>query len=350
VTRICLWLVGLAAVSAGLAGCGGERGQSTASHQREPSTAAETAKARVLVEGPDGSTKLKVTLAGEAGGESAGLVLADRRGYFRDVGLDVWVGAPLDPGRPVQYVAKGIDDFGVTQQPQISIGNEKGASVVAVGSLVSRPTETMIWLQRSGIGGIADLRGKRIGFPGVPFQKDFLETVLARAGLTLDDVQLRNVGYRLVSSLLAGEVDAIFGGSWNLEGVEPELREAKPVITRVQDLGIPDYEESVVMTRTEIVEDHPEVVRKFMSAVARGTAAAIAEPGAASQALFIATGGAPDYYREAREAELKATLPLLSRSGHMNPQRAGDLVDWMFEEQMLERRPSLDELLTNAYR
>ncbi|HEX6780745.1 MAG TPA: ABC transporter substrate-binding protein [Solirubrobacterales bacterium] len=349
-TRICRWLAGLTAAAALLAGCGGGEEQSTASHQREPSTVAETAKAHDLAEGPDGRTKLKVTLDGEPGAENVGILLAARRGYFRDVGLDVWVGGPLDPSRPVQYVAKGIDDFGVTQQPQILVGNEKGASVVAVGSLVSRPTAALIWLEGSGIGGIADLRGKRIAFQGVPFQKDFLETVLARAGLTLDDVRLRNVGYETVPLLLAGQVDAIFGPSWNLEGVDPELQEAKPVITRVADLGIPAYEESVVMTRTEIVEDHPEVVRRFMSAVTRGTAEAIAEPKAASQAIFIASGGRPDYHPEAREAELKATLPLLSRSARMNPRRAEDLVDWMFEKRMLERRPSLGELFTNAYR
>ena len=33
----------------------------------------------------------------------------------------------------------------------------------------------------------------------------------------------------------------------------------------------------------------------------------------------------------------------------MNPEQAGDLVDWMHEEGMIQRRPSVSELLTNDY-
>ena len=54
----------------------------------------------------------------------------------------------------------------------------RGAQVVAVGSLISDPTAAMIWLEKSHIGGIADLKGKTIAIPGLPFQKSFLQSIL----------------------------------------------------------------------------------------------------------------------------------------------------------------------------
>ena len=68
---------------------------------------------------------------------------------------------------------------------------------------------------------------------------DFLQSFLARGGLTLDDVEVRRVGYELVSALTDGEVDAIFGGSWNIEGAVLEARGLKPVITRFEATASP---------------------------------------------------------------------------------------------------------------
>jgi putative hydroxymethylpyrimidine transport system substrate-binding protein len=321
------------------AGCGGG-GEEAVTGKASVSTQEDSAANR----------SLRVSLDDVEGAENVGIVMAVKRGYFEDVGLDVWAGSPLEPSRPVQYVAKGIDDFGVTQQPQVVIGKEKGADLVAVGSLVSQPTAAMIWLKGSKIGGLADLKGKTIGFPGVPFQKGMLQAVLSRVGLTLEDVQVRNLRYEMASGLVEGRVDAIFGGSWNLEGVELETAGAEPVITRVQELGVPDYEEGVVVAPADLVDENPQLIRDFMSAVARGTQAAIQDPKAAAAAIKEAIGAVPDLHRKDREAQLKATLPLLSRSGYMSPDRARGLVDWMYEEELIKRRWPPEALLTNAYR
>jgi putative hydroxymethylpyrimidine transport system substrate-binding protein len=151
-----------------------------------------------------------VTLDGHEGPENVGILMAQQRGYFTDARLSVSILTPVLPARPVQYVVTGQDDLGVTQEPQLVLAKSKGAPVIAVGSLVHRPTAAMIWLKRSHIGGIADLKGKTIAIAGVPFQELFLANVLAFGGLTLDDVKVANVGYELVPALVSGRADAIF--------------------------------------------------------------------------------------------------------------------------------------------
>jgi putative hydroxymethylpyrimidine transport system substrate-binding protein len=290
-----------------------------------------------------------VSLDNIEGPENAAILMAIKRGYFEDVGLDVWAGSPLEPSRPAKYVSKGIDDFGVAQMPQVAVANEKGASVVAVGSLIPQPTAAMIWLKGSGIHGIADLRGKTIGTAGVPFQKGFLETVLARAGLTLDDVQVRGVGYELVPDLLNGSVDAIFGGSWNLEGAELESLGEQPVITRAQELGLPDYEEFVVIAPKDLVAEDPQLVRDFMTAVNRGVTATVEDPKAAVDAIVKSIGAVPELHRKEREAQMRATLPLLSQSGRMSPARARELVAWMHRNGLIQEQPPVSDLLDDEF-
>jgi len=290
-----------------------------------------------------------VTVEGREGPTDVGLLIAQERGYFFDAGINVWIGVPLYPSRPVRYVVDGTDDIGVAQQPQVAITKEKGAPIVAIGSLVSQPTAALIWLKKSKIGSIADLKGRTIAIPGVPFQEALLERVLKRNGLTMDDVKVKPVGYKLVPALLKGRADAIFGGSWNLQGIDLELLGANPVIKRVQDLGIPAYEEAVLIARTHMVDKNPQLIRKFMSAVARGTAVALRDPAAAVKAVQEADEGDPELSARVNAAEVKATLPLLSRTGSMDPGRAAGFVDWLHQEGLIRKVPSVSELLTNRF-
>jgi putative hydroxymethylpyrimidine transport system substrate-binding protein len=317
-----------------LSGCGGQGGSETAG-------------------GHAGSYRplrnLTVTLDGYEGPENVGILMAQQRGYFADARLSVSIFSPVLPARPVQYVATRQDDLGVTQEPQLVLARDANAPVVAVGSLVNRATAAMIWLKKSQIGDIADLRGKTIATPGVPFQEAFLANVLAQGGLTLDDVEVKNVGYELVPALVSGRADAIFGGSWNLEAVELEARGLKPIVTRLQSHAVPPYDESVVIARTDLAAKDPGLIRDFMSAVARGTAAAIADPGAAADAIEQAGLGGSKLSRKALEAEVAATLPLLSKSGYMYPEEAIRLVDWMRLQGMIESPLRPSQLLTNDF-
>jgi putative hydroxymethylpyrimidine transport system substrate-binding protein len=320
----------LAAALVFLAGCGGKGGSGSAETHPE-----ELRPIRDLT----------VTLDGLEGPENVGILMAQKRGYFADAHLSVTVNTPALPTRPVNYVATRIDDLGVGPEPQVVLARDNMEPVVAVGSLISQPTAAMIWLKKSHIGGIADLKGKTIAIPGFPFQESFLQSVLARSGLTLKDVEVKRVGYGLVPALVSGRADAIFGGSWNLEGVQLESRGLEPVVTRVQELGIPPYDEFVVVARADRVTAEPGLIQDFVSAVVRGNAAAAENPRAAVNAIMEAGLGGSDVSRGATEAEVVATSPLLSGSGYLDPEQASRLVDWMYEQRMIQRKPPVSALL-----
>lgn len=298
---------------------------------------------------PSHSEHFAVTLDGEPGAENVGLMLAADLDYFKDVGLDVSVGGPKTPRRSVRYIATGIDDIGVAQAPQVVLARSEGVPIVAVGSVIPQPTEALIWLPDADIEDVSDLAGKTIGLPGVPFQEELLATVLARAGLTLEDVELKYVNYKTVSALLSGRVDALFGGSPNIEGAALEEQGVQPEIATLRSLGVPPYEELVVIARSACVKKHPDVFRDFMTALDRGTEAVASRRKAAEHVIAINHGLDPEFSRAGLQAQLDATEPLLSSSGKMDLAKASRLTTWMDEQGMLETEPPVAEMFTNSY-
>jgi putative hydroxymethylpyrimidine transport system substrate-binding protein len=293
--------------------------------------------------------KLAVTLDGYSGPENVGILMADWQSYFREAGLKVEVLSPARPNRPVEYTADGIADVGVSRQPEVAIAQSTGTPVVAIGSLVDEPTAAMIWLRDSGIKDVSDLKGRTIATAGLRFEEELLGSVLRGAGLSLSDVKVENVGYGLVPSLVKGRADAAFGGGWNLAGIQLEERGLDPVVTRVQDLGVPPYEEFVVIVRRDRLAKDPRLFRDFMAAVARGTATAIEDPDLAFEVVNEDVETDIRVTPEAREAQVDATLPLLSESGEMDPEQASELIDWMRSEGMIQKKIPVSSLLTNEY-
>ncbi len=290
-----------------------------------------------------------ITLDGYSGPENLGVVMAAWEDYFEEVGLDVTTYSPASPDRPVEYTANGTVDFGISREPELVLAQSKGIPVVAIGSLVAEPTAAMIWLKKSGIEDVADLKGKTVGIAGLPMQVELLKSVLAKAGLVPADVKLENVGYNMVPTLFKGKVDAIFGASWNLEGSQLETLGADPVITKVQDLGIPPYEELLIIAPREGLKKEPKLYRDFMAAVARGTATSIEDPDLAFEAIDEDVEADYRVTPKARKAQVEATLPLLSEGGEMDPAQAKGLVDWMYSEGMIKKKPPVSSLLTNEY-
>lgn len=295
--------------------------------------------------------ELEITLDGAPGPENVGILMAKRRGYFEEAGLEVTVHRPIGPRRPVLYVADKEVDLAISHEPQVAVAQENGVPIVAVASLVPRPTAAMIWLKESKIHGIADLKGRTIAIPGVPFERGLLRNVLTQAGLTLGDVKVEAVEYDLVQALASGRADAIFGGSWNVEGVELEKRGLKPVVKRVQGLGVPAYEELVLIARRDRLEREPRSIRNFLAAMNRGTAAAIEEPKAAARAIVEAAKELAGVTESVQlvEAEVEETLPLLSASGRMHTGEAERLVTWMQGRGLLRGNLAASALFTNSY-
>ena len=291
-------------------------------------------------------TPLSLTLDFYPNPDHAGIYMAEKLGYFDDAGLDVSIHTPADPAAPTKLVAAGQTELAISYEPEVMLAHENGLDVVAIGALVDRPLTSMIWLAKSGIKGIGDLRGKTIATAGIPYQDAYLKTILARANLSTDDVKTVNVGFGLLPAILGGKADAMLGGFSNVEGVDLRLRGKDPVVTPVDRLGVPTYDELVLVANRRRLDEDPEPYRLFLAALARGTAAAVKSPGATVDALLEAN---PDLDPKLTRAEVDATLPLLSRTGEMNAPEWADFIAWMRENSLIASEPAPSQVLSDDY-
>jgi len=285
--------------------------------------------------------------------DHAGVYMAEKLGYFEEAGLDVDIQTPSDPAAPLKLLAAGRSDLAISYEPEVMLAHEQGLDVRAVAAIVNRPLTSMIWLRKSGIGGVAGLRGKTIATAGIPYQDAYLKTILARASLKPADVKTVNVGFGLLPALLGGRADAMLGGFSNVEGVDLRLRGSDPVVTPVDELGVPTYDELVLVARGKQLEEDPQAIRLFIAALARGTAAAASNPKAAASALLEAN---PDLDPKLTKAELAVTLPLLAPAsggnrpyGYMNPNQWREFAGWMRDNELISSLPAPEEVLSNAY-
>jgi putative hydroxymethylpyrimidine transport system substrate-binding protein len=278
--------------------------------------------------------------------DHAGIYMAQKLGYFEDAGLDVSIATPSDPAAPIKLVAAGRTDLAISYEPEVVLAQQQGLDVVAIGAVVDKPLTSMIWLKKSGIGGIGGLRGKTIATAGIPYQDAYLKTILARANLSPDDVKAVNVGFGLLPAIIGGRAEAMLGGFSNVEGVDLRMRGKEPVVTPVDKLGVPTYDELVMVAQRGRLEEDSEPYRLFLAALARGTAAAVKSPGAATKAVLEANQGLEP---KLTRAEVEATLPVLSGSERMNTGQWGDFIAWMHENGLIPSQLSPSQVMTDDY-
>jgi putative hydroxymethylpyrimidine transport system substrate-binding protein len=274
---------------------------------------------------------------------------AAAKGYFRDVGLDVKPHVPSDPAAPIKQVAAGRVDLAISYEPEVFLARQQGLPVVAVAALVQRPLTSLMAIGSKNIKRPSDLRGKRVGTAGIPYQSAYLRTILERARVKPSAVKETNVGASLLPAMLSGKVDATLGAFWNVEGVELRQRGRKPVVVPVDRLGVPAYDELVLVANERDLDGKRDDLRLFIGALAKGAREARRDPRGAATALLDAN---KDLKAKLARESVRVTLPALFPSGdrpwgYIDPAEWRLYGAWMFGHQLLKERPVTDEAFNN---
>jgi putative hydroxymethylpyrimidine transport system substrate-binding protein len=285
--------------------------------------------------------------------DHAGIYAAQQTGAYAKAGLDVKITPPPDPSAPLKLLLAGKTDLAISYEPELLLARDKGAQLVAVGALVQKPLTSLMSVGKANIRTPQDLRGKRVGTSGLPYQSAYLKTILETAGVDPASVKETNVGFNLVPAMLGGKVDATLGAFWNYEGVDLARRRRDPVIQRIEKLGVPTYSELVfVARRRDLDQDFGAKVRRFMQATARGHAALEADPAAGLEGLLNADKGLD---RGLQEAAVKATLPVFFPTdpkrpfGYADPAEWQRYADWMLDQGLITRRQNAEQVVTNEF-
>ena len=278
-----------------------------------------------------------------------GLYIARQKGYFEDENLDVTMYTPSDPSTVLQTVGSGQDHFGMSYQPDVLLARNEDVPVVSVLGVAQHPLNSLMTLQSSGITRPGQLAGKKVGYPGIPTNEPLLETMLKSDGLSgLEDIELVNIGWNISESLIGEKVDAVVGAYWTHESIHMENLGYPVNVMRMEEWGVPDYYELVLVTSENYLEENEDVVERLVRAMKRGYEDAIEDPQAGVD-ILVDQNPEIDEAIDRPGADLLVDiwqLPSGGGFGTQEPARWNNFVQWMKDNQMLEQ--SLDA--SAAYR
>ncbi len=284
--------------------------------------------------------------------DHAGIYAAIEEGEFEQAKLDVQPRTPSDPSAPLKLLASGRADLAISYEPELLLARAKGADLVAVGALVQKPLTSIISLGRRPIRSPASLAGKKVGTAGIPYQDAYLETILERAGVDPDRAKPVNVGFSLVPALLTRRVDAVLGMFWNVEAIELRRQRKDPVVLRMDEIGVPTYNELVVVARAQDVRARGPLLRRFMRALTRGHEAVRRDIATGVDALLEAN---PDLDRGLQRAQIRATLPVFFPAdrgrpfGFQDPREWQRYAQWMTDNDLLPSTQQAQRAFTNEF-
>jgi putative hydroxymethylpyrimidine transport system substrate-binding protein len=282
--------------------------------------------------------------------DHVGIYQALSDGDFAKAGLDLHLQVPSDPASPLQLLAAGKLDAAISYEPELLLARNQGLPLVSVAALVQQPLTSLVSLGSKHISTPAQLRGKRVGDAGIPYQHAYLETILAHAGVPPTSVKEINVGNNLVPAMLTGRVDATLGAFWNYEAIQLALMGKHPNVIRMDQVGVPAYDELVLVVREKTLANHPDEIRRLVQALARGYEAVRTDPATAVANLVRANSGLDP---KLQTAAVRATLPAFFPSDPTKPWGWQDQVQWntygqwMLSNHLISNPAAVAEASTN---
>lgn len=210
-----------------------------------------------------------IRLAAEEGLLASTVWVAEKNGYFADVGLDVEV-TKFSSGRAALSALlqkESTIDIATVAQTPVVLNSFVRDDFGIIASMVSSPNDIKIIARKDRkMSTPRDLRGKKIGMTEHSTGHYFLGLFLAQNGLSLHDVQTVDMDASTLSEAISdGKVDAI--ASW-----EPHIYKAKKALGEnglIFESRGTFREDFYFAVFREYAETHPDVLKRFLMAIDR---------------------------------------------------------------------------------
>jgi putative hydroxymethylpyrimidine transport system substrate-binding protein len=283
--------------------------------------------------------KLTVLLDWFVNPDHAPLFVAQEKGFFKARGLDVEFIAPSNPNDPPKLVAAGQADIAVSYQHQHQVQVAEGLPLTRIATLVATPLNSLVVLKDGPIKTIADLKGKTIGYSVGGFETAILKAMLAKEGLTLEDVKLVNVNFSLSPSLFTGQTDAVIGAFRNFELNQMDIEGRPGRAFFVEEHGVPPYDELILVAASKNTGD-PRL-RRFVDALEEGVQFLVNHP-EESWKLFV-SGDRASLDDELNRRAWRDTLPRFAlRPGALDQARYRRFAEFLQRERLVQTMPPLE--------
>jgi NitT/TauT family transport system substrate-binding protein len=228
-------------------------------------------------------TAIKFTLDWKFEGPAAGFLLAVDKGYFKEEGLNVTIDTGNGSVEAIPRVATGTYQMGFGDINSLIkfLDEDPSQKVKAAMMIYERPTFAVVGRKSLGVtGDPKSLEGKKLGAP--PPDGAFAQWKAFKQVASIDDskITIESIGFPVREPMLAkGDVDAVFGFAFSviLNLKAQGIADDDIATILMAEHGLNLYGNSVLVN-TDFAKENPQAVKGFMKALAKGFAAAVANP------------------------------------------------------------------------
>jgi NitT/TauT family transport system substrate-binding protein len=250
-----------------------------------------TAAACALVVAWSAHAQEKVTynMAWLPQGSSIGVIVAQDRGFFREVGIDTSIVRGYGGNRTANELDQGQFEFGYVDPVSLILNRGNGGKIRMVGAINTRwPAGVCYVTKRNQPKSIDDLKGLTLGGGAASPVHNVVPAWLEMNGKPRDYIKLVRLDPSVVdATFIEGRTDLAECWQASNRPVLAKLADRAGVEVRwmnYADYGLNAYG-SGFATSDAMIEKKPEVVRNFLKAAYRGFEAAFADPEKAADTL-----------------------------------------------------------------
>ncbi|HEX7250136.1 MAG TPA: ABC transporter substrate-binding protein [Burkholderiales bacterium] len=223
------------------------------------------------------------------GGDHAPYYYAKKQGWYAKEGIDL----NLEPGKgsalATQKVGAGANPVGLADMGGVLVAKGKGADTVAVFNVYANSPQGLYWLKSSGIKGIKDFPGKKIGNPAADGARVMWPALAKANGIDPKSVTWVNIDANAKLAALKAKSIDITTSFYNLHHVfKRELGDDMGFLAW-RDIGLNPYGNSVIVN-ADYLKKNKATIAKFVKVTQRAFAACVKDPKPCVQALIDANG------------------------------------------------------------
>jgi NitT/TauT family transport system substrate-binding protein len=233
--------------------------------------------------------KLDFILNWVPGGDHAPYYYAKKVGWYAKEGIDL----NLEPGKgsalATQKVGAGANPIGLADMGGVLVAKGKGADTVAVFNVYANSPQGLYWLKSSGIKGIKDFPGKKIGNPAADGARTMWPALAKVNGIDPKSVTWVNIDANAKLSALRSKAIDITTSFYNIHHIFQKELGADMGFLAWRDVGLNPYGNSVIVNAEFLAKNRP-LIDKFVRVTQRAFAACVKDPKPCVQALIDANG------------------------------------------------------------
>jgi len=274
--------------------------------------------------------------------------IAVEKGYFKEAGIQLEFDYKFETDG-VALVGAGELPFAVVSGEQVLLARAQGLPVTYVAAWYQQYPVSVVAKSELGIVIPQDLKGKKIGLPGL-FGASYigLRALLNAGKLSESDVTLDAIGFNQVDMMAVGQQDIVVGYAAN----EPIQLRAQGIA--VTELRVADYAQLAangILANEKVIAENPELVRAFIGAFLKGLKDTLDDP---DEAFTLSESYIPNFSDLDADVQKQVLTTSIEqwhaeRLGYSDPQAWENMQDVLLDMGLLTEKLDLNKAFTNEF-